>query len=70
MAEASDEARSTELARRGYRVIRFWNNEVVENLSGVLEGITRELVGGTTNNPLSAQEGGEGGTRSRQRVGG
>jgi very-short-patch-repair endonuclease len=44
-AEKADEdaARSAELAQRGYRVIRFWNNDVIENLSGVLETIWREL---------------------------
>jgi len=32
-----------ELARRGYRVIRFWNNEVLDNLDGVLETILGAL---------------------------
>jgi very-short-patch-repair endonuclease len=38
-----------ELARRawleagGYRVLRFWNNEVFDNLEGVLETIVRVL---------------------------
>ena len=42
--EASgDVARSAELAQHGYRVIRFWNNEVLENLEGVLGTIRREL---------------------------
>ncbi|HVH73713.1 MAG TPA: DUF559 domain-containing protein [Stellaceae bacterium] len=41
--EAEDAERTTELARRGYRVIRFWNNEVMDNLSGVLATIIREL---------------------------
>jgi crossover junction endodeoxyribonuclease RuvC len=39
----SDRLRSLELAKRGYRVIRFWNTEVIENLEGVLETIRREL---------------------------
>jgi very-short-patch-repair endonuclease len=39
-----DAARTDEIARRGYRVIRFWNNEVMGNLRGVLETIERELV--------------------------
>src|SRR5260370_28525155 len=34
--EADDE-RSTELARHGYRVIRFWNHEVLHNLHRALE---------------------------------
>jgi very-short-patch-repair endonuclease len=41
--KVADDARSVELARHGYRVIRFWNNEVAENLEGVLETIMREL---------------------------
>jgi very-short-patch-repair endonuclease len=41
--QQADAARTGELARRGYRVIRFWNNEVMQNLAGVLETIRREL---------------------------
>ena len=41
--EVEDAERTADLARRGYRVIRFWNNEVMDNLSGVLETIIREL---------------------------
>jgi len=32
-----DEERMARLEERGYRVIRFWNNEVLTNLEGVLE---------------------------------
>ena len=39
----SDELRSLELARHGYRVIRFWNTDVMENIEGVVEAIRREL---------------------------
>ena len=38
-----DAARSADLAQHGYRVIRFWNNEVQENLEGVLIIIVKEL---------------------------
>jgi very-short-patch-repair endonuclease len=31
------------LACEGYKVIRFWNNEVIQNLEGVLEEISRHL---------------------------
>ena len=31
------------LVARGYRVIRFWNNEVLDNLDGVLEMILGAL---------------------------
>ena len=43
LREAEDAARTDEVARRGYRVIRFWNGEVIHNLAGVLETIRREL---------------------------
>jgi very-short-patch-repair endonuclease len=35
----SDAERTLELNARGYRVIRFWNNDVLGNLNGVLETI-------------------------------
>jgi very-short-patch-repair endonuclease len=31
------------LEGNGYRVLRFWNNEVFENIDGVLETIVRAL---------------------------
>jgi very-short-patch-repair endonuclease len=31
-----DEIRTTWLISQGFRVIRFWNNEVLDNLEGVL----------------------------------
>jgi very-short-patch-repair endonuclease len=37
----ADALRTAELSRRGYRVIRFWNGDVIETLPGVLE--VREL---------------------------
>jgi len=41
--EYADLIRSDELARYGYRVIRFWNTDVLENLEGVLETILLAL---------------------------
>ena len=38
-----DEQRSQWLGTKGYRVIRFWNNEVVRNLDGVLSVILSAL---------------------------
>src|SRR6186997_1203518 len=32
-----DQARTEALETRGYLVLRFWNNEVLQNLDGVLE---------------------------------
>jgi very-short-patch-repair endonuclease len=39
----SDAARTAFLESRGYKVIRFWNNEVLENLDGVVARIEAEL---------------------------
>jgi len=38
-----DEARTAVLARHGYRVIRFWSNEVLQNVEGVFRVIEEEL---------------------------
>jgi very-short-patch-repair endonuclease len=40
--EADADARRTRFLRsRGYRVIRFWNNDVLENIDGVIEVLRR-----------------------------
>ncbi len=39
----ADESRSRALNAHGYRVIRFWNNEVLGNLPGVLQVIATEV---------------------------
>jgi len=41
--EAVDAARTRFLESRGYRVLRFWNNQVVENFEGVLETVAEAL---------------------------
>ncbi len=51
----ADEERSLNTARHGYRVIRFWNGDVIDNLAGVLGVIRQELK-----ISLSAPRGGEG----------
>jgi very-short-patch-repair endonuclease len=38
-----DQRRSTFLERTGYRVLRFWDNEVLKNIDGVLERIIQTL---------------------------
>ena len=40
-----DEARTDQLKERGYQVIRFWNNDVLENTEGVLEVIMSAALG-------------------------
>lgn len=43
-----DAARSDWLAARGYRVIRFWNNDVLGNIDSVLTEIGRALAANTS----------------------
>lgn len=38
-----DESRSNWLRSQGFKIIRFWNNEVIENIEGVLMVIAKEL---------------------------
>ena len=38
-----DLERTAELEARGYRVLRFWNNDVMGNIGGVMDTIARAL---------------------------
>jgi adenine-specific DNA methylase/very-short-patch-repair endonuclease len=53
-----DEARTSFLEKQGLRVIRFWNNEVLQNIEGVLESIWNELQSPSPPTPLPEGEGG------------
>jgi very-short-patch-repair endonuclease len=55
---AKDEARTRRLKSEGYRVMRFWNNEVFSNIEGVLTEIQNALAATPTPDP-SPQGGGE-----------
>ena len=39
----ADDARTKIIEAHGYRVIRFWNNDVLQNTDGVLTAIREEL---------------------------
>ena len=56
----ADRKRTLELSREGYRVIRFWNNDVTDNIDGVLESILLALEKPPPHPALSAPGGGEG----------
>jgi very-short-patch-repair endonuclease len=45
LATAADRERSAWLEDRGFRVMRFWNNDVLQNPNGVIETILRALRG-------------------------
>jgi very-short-patch-repair endonuclease len=53
-----DERRSTILEGRGFRVLRYWNNEVLGNIDGVLLDISAAL---TTPSPRPSPPRGRGG---------
>ncbi|HEX4329173.1 MAG TPA: DUF559 domain-containing protein [Burkholderiales bacterium] len=42
--QAADKARTALLEQAGFRVLRFWNNEVLNQLDDVLEEICRVLA--------------------------
>jgi len=48
-AARGDALRDARLVAAGFKVLRFWNNEVNENLDGVVETIYREAVGRAPN---------------------
>jgi very-short-patch-repair endonuclease len=39
----ADSRRDRLLESEGYRVLRFWNGEIIENIDGVMEAIRRML---------------------------
>jgi very-short-patch-repair endonuclease len=55
--DAADEARTRFLEARGYRVIRFWNHDVLGNLDGVVAEIERVLVDSPSPSPSRKREG-------------
>jgi very-short-patch-repair endonuclease len=44
-SEEADAVRTAWLEAQGFRVRRFWNNDVVENLGGVLATLAADLCG-------------------------
>jgi very-short-patch-repair endonuclease len=54
-----DEMRSIFLRSEGYRVLRFWNNEVMANIDGVLELVHNAVLATPTPTPPHKGEGKE-----------
>jgi very-short-patch-repair endonuclease len=56
----ADDQRTSFLVSAGYRVLRFWNNEVLENMAGVLSAIDTAVNadGPPPPNPSPPQAGG------------
>ena len=53
----SDAERTRYLEDQGYRVMRFWNNHVLGNVTGVLEVIARALADMPSPSPSRKREG-------------
>jgi very-short-patch-repair endonuclease len=58
--EALDAQRTADLERLGFRVIRFWNNDVLTDVDNVAEMIYRELKRGVPPSPQPSPLRGEG----------
>ena len=52
---ATDEARTRYLQANGYRVLRFWNNDITENMPGVLSAIDAAIDATRTTSSESAE---------------
>lgn len=50
-----DEKRSKSLKAKGYRVLRFWNNEIDRELDAVMETILQELKSENIPHPVAAR---------------
>ena len=61
----ADERRTAFLADKGYRVIRFWNSDVLSNTDGVLEAILSALDSSLNPSPQPSPKGEGTNTRVR-----
>jgi very-short-patch-repair endonuclease len=52
-----DGKRDSCLQQFGFKVLRFWNNEVLQNINGVLEIIRERCLSHPPLNPLPSREG-------------
>ncbi|MEW6327525.1 MAG: endonuclease domain-containing protein [Thermodesulfobacteriota bacterium] len=52
-----DTERDIYLKSQGFRVLRFWNNEVLQNINGVLMAIRENCLSHPPLNPLPSREG-------------
>ena len=54
--DPSDVARDSFLRHQGCRVLRFWNNDVIGNMAGVLETIATSLQEATAPHPPASAD--------------
>ena len=46
-----DDGRTRWLEKEGFRVVRIWNSEIIQNIDGVLEKIYSEIYGAVNAEP-------------------
>jgi very-short-patch-repair endonuclease len=51
----SDKARDAWLKEQGFRVLRFWNNEVLTNTDGVMETVAKYLSPSPQPSPIQGE---------------
>jgi very-short-patch-repair endonuclease len=59
MVKDKDNERDALLDENGFTVLRFWNNEVLQNIDGVLEVIRQKCVHGFSPSPGPSRQGRE-----------
>jgi len=52
----SDDKRDRWFRGQGYKVLRFWNNDVMKNIDGVLEVIMKEISPSPLSPPIKGGE--------------
>ena len=50
-ARAADNVRTAYLEKLGFHVLRYWNNDIVENIDGVVEDIASTIARRKTTPP-------------------
>jgi very-short-patch-repair endonuclease len=63
----TDEARTIWLEEHGWKLVRFWNNDILENTEGVLESIL-QILRQTPPSPTRPSRAGSPLSRERERV--
>jgi len=57
--DADDSIRDAWLNGEGYRVLRFWNNDVLTNVDGVIETVMKYLTPSPQPSPIKGEGAGE-----------
>ncbi|MEW5835534.1 MAG: endonuclease domain-containing protein [Pseudomonadota bacterium] len=60
---SNDAERDAWLQGQGFAVLRFWNDEILQNIEAVLEAVLRELAKGAPSPPAPLPQGERGATR-------